>query len=60
MGIGMIFMVVGGVEYVDADLKGDCLMMKAAEARRVEVRRVALLGWWERRQESMTRISRNE
>jgi hypothetical protein len=44
MGIGMIFMVVGGVENVDADLKGDCLMMKAAEARRVEVRRVVLLG----------------
>ena len=57
MGIGVIFMVVRSVEYVDVDLKEDCLMMNAAETRRVEVRRVALLGWW-RKRESMRRIFR--
>jgi hypothetical protein len=41
IGIGVIFIVVETVEnVVDADFRGDCLMRRAAEARRADVRNV--------------------
>ena len=50
MGIGVIFIVVESVVYLDGALKGDCLMRKVVEARRVDVRSVVRRGWWRRRQ----------
>lgn len=44
MGIGVIFIVFGIVENVEVCFSVDCLMKKAVEARRVDVRRV-LRGW---------------
>ena len=52
MGIGVIFMVDAIVAYCAVSLKGDCLIMKAVEARRVDVKRV-VRGWWRTRRGSI-------
>ena len=54
MGMGVIFIVDETVAYVLTALKGDCLMRKAVEARRVDVKKVVVVrGWCRRRRGSM-------
>lgn len=47
--MGVIFIVVEIVGYVDNALYGDCLTREAAEARRVDVMKLVRRGWWRRR-----------
>lgn len=53
MAIGVIFIVVESVGYVDDALNGDCLTRKAVEARRVDVMKLVRRGWWRRRRAIM-------
>jgi hypothetical protein len=57
IGMGVIFMADETVANVLRDLKGDCLMRRAVEARRVDVRRV-VRGWCRSRRGSMHVVCR--